>query len=76
MGLFTENKASGGGEILAELFKILKDDAIKVLHSKFQQILETQQWPWDWKSSIFIPILKKGNAQTTAQLHSFYMLAR
>ena len=56
-------KASGGNGILAELFKILKDDAMKVLHSICQQIWKTQQWPQDWKSSVFIPVLKKGNAK-------------
>ena len=59
----TTNKASGGDGILAELFKILKDDAMKVLHSICQQIWKTQQWPQDWKKSIFILIPKKGNAK-------------
>ena len=57
------NKASGGDGILVELFQILKDDAVKVLHSVCQQIWETQQWPQDWKRSVFIPIPKKGNAK-------------
>ena len=57
------NKASGGDEIPAELFQILKDDAVKVLHKMCQQIWKTQQWPQDWKKSIFIPIPKKGNAK-------------
>ena len=57
------NKASGGDGIPAELFQILKDDAVKVLHSICQQIWKTQQWPQDWKRSIFIPIPKKGNAK-------------
>ena len=73
------NKASGGDEIPAELFQILKDDAVKVLHSICQQIWETHQWPQDWKRSIFIPVLIKAmpkNVQTTVQLHSFHMLAR
>ena len=56
------NKASGGG-IPVELFQILKDDAVKVLHSICQQIWKTQQWPQDWKRSVFIPIPKKGNAK-------------
>ena len=63
---------SGGDGIPVELFQILKDDAVKVLHSIRQQIWKTQQWPQDWKRSVFIPIPKKGNAknaQTTAQLH-------
>ena len=57
------NKASGGDGIPVELFQILKDDAVKVLHSICQQIWKTQQWPQDWKRSIFIPIPKKGNAK-------------
>ena len=59
----TTNKASGGDGITAELFQILKDDAVKVLHSICQQIWKTQQWPQDWKRSVFIPIPKKGNAK-------------
>ena len=73
----TTNKASGGDGIPLELFQILKDAAVKVLHSKCQQIWKTQQWPQDWKRSVFIPIPKKGkpkNAQTTAQLHSSHTL--
>ena len=61
--MFTMNKASGGDRIPVELFQILKDDAVKVLHSICQQIWETQQWPQDWKKSVFIPIPKKGNAK-------------
>ena len=57
------NKASGGDGIRAELFQILKDDAVKVLHSICQQIWKTQQWPQDWKRSVLIPIPKKGNAK-------------
>ena len=59
----TTNKASGGDGIPAELFQILKDDAVKVLHSICQQIWKAQQWPRDWKSSVFIPIPKKGSAK-------------
>ena len=73
------NKASGGDEILAELFQILNDDAVKVLHSMCQQIWKTQQWPQDWKRSVFIPVPQKGmskNVQTTAQLHSSPMLVK
>ena len=62
-GSITMIKASGGDGIPAELFQILKDDAIKVLHSICQQIRKTQQWPQDWKRSVFIPIPKKGNAK-------------
>ena len=59
----TMNKASGGDEIPVELFQILKDDAVQVLHSIYQQIWKSQQWPQDWKRSVFIPIPKKGNAK-------------
>ena len=73
------NKASGGDGIPLELFQILKVDAVKVLHSICQQIWKTQQWPQDWKRSIFIKFQRKAmpkNAQTTTQLHSSHMLAR
>ena len=63
LGSITRNKASGGEGIPVELFQILKDDAVKVLHSISQQIWKTQQWPQDWKRSVFIPIPKKGNAK-------------
>ena len=63
LGSITTNKGSGGDGIPAELFKILKDDAVKVLHSISQQIWKTQQWPQDWKKSVFIQIPKKGNAK-------------
>ena len=75
----TTNKASGGDGIPVELFQILKNDAVKVLHSICQQTWKTQQWPQDWKMSIFIPIPKKAmpkNAQTTAQLHSSHTLVK
>ena len=75
----TMNKASGGDGIPVELFQILKDDAVKVLHSICQQIWETQQWPQDRKRSVFIPIPKKAmpkNAQTTTQLHSSHTLIK
>ena len=62
-GSITMNKASGGDGIPDVLFQILKDDAVKVLHSICQQIWKTQQWPQDWKRSVFIPIPKKGNAK-------------
>ena len=65
------NKASGGNGIPAELFQILKDDAVKVLQCICQQILKTQQWPQDWKRSIFIPIPKKGNAKECLHQHVF-----
>ena len=63
LGSITMNKASGGYGIPVELFQILKDDAVKVLHSTCQQIWKTQRWPQDWKRSVFIPIPKKGNAK-------------
>ena len=63
LGSITMNKASEGDGILAELFQILKDDAVKVLHSVCQEIWKTQQWPQDWKRSVFIPIPKKGNTK-------------
>ena len=63
LGNITMNKASGGDGISVELFQLLKDDAVKVLHSVCQQIWKTQQWPQDWKRSVFIPIPKKGNAK-------------
>ena len=63
LGNTTMNKASGGDRIPVELFQILKDDAMKVLHSICQQIWKTQQWPQDWKMSVFIPIPKKSNAK-------------
>ena len=69
----TTNKASGGDGIPVELFQILKDDSVKVLHSTWQQIWKTQQWPQDWKRSVFIPNPNRGNAkneQTTTQMHS------
>ena len=75
----TKNKASGGDGIPAELFQILEDDAVKVLHSICQQIWKTQQRPQDWKSSVFIQVPKKGNVkdvQTTGQLHSSHTLVK
>ena len=63
LGNTTTNKASGGDGILAELFQILKDNAMKLLHSVCQQIWKTQQWPQHWKRSVFIPITKKSNAK-------------
>ena len=62
-GSITTNKASGGDEIPVELFQILEDDAVKVVHSIRQQIWKTQQWPQDWKSLVFIPIPKNGKAK-------------
>ena len=79
LGSITTNKGSGGDGIPVELFQILKDDAVKVLHLICQQIWKTQQWPQDWKRSVFIPIPKKDNAKecsTTTQLHSSHMLVK
>ena len=75
----TTNEVSGGDGISVELFQILKDETVKVLHSICQQIWKTQQWSQDWKRSVFIPIPEKGNAkgyQTTTQLHSSHMLVK
>ena len=78
LGSITTNKASGSDGISAELFQILKDDAIKVLHSMYQQIWKTQQWPQDWKRSAFQSQRKAmpKNVQTTTQLHSSHMLVK
>ena len=69
------NKASGGDGIPAELFQTLKDDALKVLHSICQQIWKTQQWPQDWKRSVFIPITKKGNAKECSNYHTIALIS-
>ena len=69
------NKASGGDGIPVELFQILKDDAVKVLHSKGHQIWKTQQWPQDWKRSVFIPIPKKGNSKECANYHTIAIIS-
>ena len=71
----TMNKASGGGGILVELFQILKDDAVKVRHSICQQIWKTQQWPQDWKRSVFIPVPKKGNAKECSNYHTIALIS-
>ena len=69
------NKASGGDGIPVELFQILKDDAVKVLHSICQQILKTQQWLQNWKMSVFIPILKKGNVEECSNYHTIALIS-
>ena len=74
LGSTTTNKASGGDEISAELFQILKD-AMKVLHSICQQIWKTQQWPQDWKMSVFIPIPKKGNGKECSNYHTIALIS-
>ena len=79
LGSIAMNKASGGDGIPAKLFQILKDDAVQMLHSICQQIWKTQQWPQDWKRSVFIPIPKKGNVKecsSYAQLYYSHMLAK
>ena len=79
LGSITTNKASGGDGIPVELFQILKDDAVKVLHSISHQIWETQQWPQDWERSVFIPIPKKGNAKECSNYRTIaliHMLAK
>ena len=75
LGSITMNKASGGDGIPVELFQIIKDDAVKVLHSICQQIWKTQQWPQDWKSSVFIPIPKKGNAKERSNYHIIALIS-
>ena len=79
LGSITMNKASGGDGIPIELLQILKDDAVKVLHSICQQIWKAQQWPQNWKRSVFIPVPKKAmskNAPTTTQLYLSHKLAK
>ena len=75
LGRFTTNKAGGDDGIPAELFKILKDDTIKVLHSIGQQIWKTQQWSQDWKRSVFIPTPKKGNAKECSNYHTIAFIS-
>ena len=70
LGSIAINKASGSDGIPVELFQILKDDAVKVLHSICQQIWKTQQWPQDWKRSVFIPFPKKGNTKECSNYHT------
>ena len=75
LGSITTNKPSGGDGIPAQLFQVLKDDAVKVLHSICQQIWKTQQWPQDWKRSVFIPIPKKGNAKECSNYHIIALIS-
>ena len=75
LGGITMNKASGGDGIPVELSQIVKDDAVKVLHSICQRIWNTQQWPQDWKWSVFIPIPKKGNAKECSNYHTFVLIS-
>ena len=71
----TTNKSSGGDEIPVELFQILKDDAVKVLHSIYQQIWKTQRWPEDWKRLIFIPVPKKGNVKEWSNYYTIALIS-
>ena len=71
----TMNKVSRSDGIPVELFRILKDDAVKVLYSEYQQIWKTQQWPQDWKRSVFIPIPKKGNAKECANCYTAALIS-
>ena len=71
----TTNKANGGDGIPVELFQILKDDTVKVIHSICQQIWKTQQWPQDWKGSVFIPIPKKGNAKECSNYRTIALIS-
>ena len=75
LGSITTNKASGGDGIPVELFQVLKDDAVKVLHSTCQQIWKIQQWPQDWKRSVFIPIPKKGNAKECSNYRTIALIS-
>ena len=75
LGSITTNKASGGDGIPVELFQILKDDAVKVLHSIFQQIWKSQQWPQDWERSVFVPIPKKDNAKECSNYHTIVVVS-
>ena len=75
-GRITTNKGSGGDGIPFELFQILEDDAVKVLHSICQQIWKTQQWPQNWKKLVFIPIPKKGNAKECSNYHTIALVSQ
>ena len=75
LGSITTNKASGGDGIPVELFQILKDEAVKVLHSICQQIWKTQQWPQDWKRAVFIPIPKKRDAKECSNYHTIALIS-
>ena len=75
LGSITMNKASGGDEISIRLFQILKDDGVKALHSICQQTWKIQQWPQDWKRTVFIPVPKKGNAQECSNYHTIALVS-
>ena len=75
LGSITTNKANGGAGITVELFQILKDEAMKVLHSMCKQIWKNQQWPQDWKRSVFIPIPKKSNDKECSNYHTIALIS-
>ena len=75
VGSITTNRASGGDGISDKLFQSVKDDTVKVLHSIFQQIWKTHQWPKGWKRSVFIPITKKGNAKKRSNYHTIVLIS-
>ena len=75
LGSIAKNKANGGGGIPVELFQILKDDAVKVLHAICKPIWKTPQWPQDWTRSVFIPIPKKGNAKECSNYHTTALIS-
>ena len=75
LGSITMNKANGGDRIPIELFQILKDDAVKVLYSICQQTWKTQQWPQDWKRSVFIPVPKEGNSKECSNYHAIILIS-
>ena len=75
LGSIAMNKATGGDGIPAELFQILRDDSVKVLHSICQQIWKTPQWPQAWKSSVFIPVSKNGNAKECSNYHAIALIS-
>ena len=76
LGSIITNKATGGDGIPAELFQILKDDVVKMMHSICQQIWKTQQWPQDWKRSVSIPVPKKGNAKECSNYHTIALISQ
>ena len=76
LGSITTNKASGGDGIPVELFQILKDDAVKMLHSICQKIWKTHQWPQDWKRSVFLPIPKKSNAKECSNCRTIALISQ
>ena len=76
LGSIITNRASGGDETQVKLFQILKDDSVKVLHSIYQQIWKTQEWPQDWKRPVFIPDPKKSNAKERSDYHTIALISQ